>query len=354
MAISGTITLSTASTNMSTFDLYPCTSSSNASCSVTAFETNVTRSQLLNGFVSNVIPDGTTYIKINPNTAGCLNQYIIVELSGAPTCSFDATIVYGLPSVTLTPTPTQTQTPTGISNTSEFCFEYSVQTNYYPSTDCVGYNDTMDVYTFIVKDMDGNPIMSPTTFDIIFSGTTGFQGGGGSYNGNFTFNQGDTSSEHFVWVDQAVDGSPGCPCPCSMSTNIDTFSIAATNIVGGYVINNCSNNVTQTPTPTPTPTIPLLGQCYTYTLDHVSDTAYGVGYKPVGSQYYTNNQFNSIPSVQISDGVFAYSVCSEIEPTLLDTSNWPSTTGISGDNGISRTGPDGSCNNNFDCYSSPN
>jgi len=102
MAISGTITLSSASTNMLTFDLYACTSSSNASCGVTAFETNVTRNQLLNGFVSNSIPDGTTYIKINTTSAGCLNQYIIVELSGAP-----------LPTQTPTPTPTPTQTPTG-------------------------------------------------------------------------------------------------------------------------------------------------------------------------------------------------------------------------------------------------
>ena len=102
MAISGTITLLTASTNMSTFDLYSCTSSSDSSCSGTAFETNVTRSQLLNGFVSNIIPDGTMYIKINPNIDGCLNQYIIVELSGAP-----------LPTQTPTPTPTPTETPTG-------------------------------------------------------------------------------------------------------------------------------------------------------------------------------------------------------------------------------------------------
>jgi hypothetical protein len=215
MAISGTITLSTASTNMSTFDLYACTSSSNASCSVTAFETNVTRSQLLNGFVSNSIPDGTTYIKINPNSAGCLNQYIIVELSGAPTCSFDATIVYGLPSVTLTPTPT----PTG------------------------------------------------------------------------------------------------------------------------------------TPTPTPTPTIPTdNGQCYTYTLDYgVSTSFYGVSYvmPGVGIQIL---QFNSLPSNVGPGDSQIYFICSEVEPTLLDTYNWPSTTGIGGANGISRTGPNGYCSNNFDCY----
>ena len=115
MAISGTITLSSASTNMSTFDLYGCTSSSNSSCSGTAFETNVTRNELLGGFISNSIPDGTTYIKINPNTAGCLNQYIIVELSGVPAIS---------QTPTQTPTPTQTQTPTPTNATEPTVYTY--------------------------------------------------------------------------------------------------------------------------------------------------------------------------------------------------------------------------------------
>jgi hypothetical protein len=208
----------------------------------------------------------------------------------------------------------------------------------------------MDVYTFIVKDMDGNPITSPTTFDIIFSGTTGFQGGGGSYNGNFTFNQGDTSSEHFIWVDQAVDGSPGCPCPCSMTTYIDTFSIAATNIIGGYIINNCSNNVTPTPTPTPTPTTNN-GQCYTYTVDNsiiISNTDYGVSYLTV-SNGYTSAQFNSIPSESGIGGTSIYHICSSEPPVLLDYRG-PSPVSTDNPEGIISSGPDGPCTTNFDCY----
>jgi hypothetical protein len=110
MAISGTITLSTVSTNMSTFDLYSCTSSSNSSCGGTAFETNVTRTELLNGFVSNVIPDGTQYIKINPNVGDCLNLYLITQLNGAPAIT---------QTPTQTPTPTQTQTPTPTTDVTE-------------------------------------------------------------------------------------------------------------------------------------------------------------------------------------------------------------------------------------------
>jgi hypothetical protein len=106
---------------------------------------------------------------------------------------------------------------------------------------------------------------------------------------------------------------------------------------------NCQSYITPTATATP-----ILGQCYSYTLDHVSDTAYGVSYKPVGGST-TNVQFNSLVSEQISDGVYRYSICTEVEPTLLDCSNWPSTTGIGYASGISRTGPNGSCTNNLDC-----
>jgi hypothetical protein len=103
MAISGTITLGTDTTsNMTSFDLYPCTSSSNSSCSGTAFDTNVSRASLISGFQTNNIPDGTLYIKINStNTGPCKDANpAIIELSGAPL------------QVSLSPTPTLTKTPT--------------------------------------------------------------------------------------------------------------------------------------------------------------------------------------------------------------------------------------------------
>ena len=61
-------------------------------------------------------------------------------------------------------------------------------------------------------------------------------------------------------------------------------------------------------------------------------------------------QFNSLPSNVGPGDSQIYYICSEVEPTLLDTSNWPSTMGIGYDNGISRTGPNGYCSTNFDCY----
>jgi hypothetical protein len=108
---------------------------------------------------------------------------------------------------------------------------------------------------------------------------------------------------------------------------------------------------TSTPTPTPTPTTGL-GQCYTYTLElaYASDTNYGVRYRAVGTFEDSYSQFNGIPSVQVSEGVYAYSVCTELEPTLLDTSSWPTHQSIGTAQGISRTGPNGPCQGNADCY----
>ena len=105
---------------------------------------------------------------------------------------------------------------------------------------------------------------------------------------------------------------------------------------------------TSTPTPTPSSTTEL-GQCYTYILDHLLDTSYGVSYKPVGGTTL-NVQFNSISPEQISDGVFAYSVCTTVEPTLLNTSSWPVYTSIGQTDGITRSGPNGSCSNNLSCF----
>lgn len=159
---------------------------------------------------------------------------------------------------TLTPTLTATSTPTLTSSsipTGSFCFEYTVTTTLIPSTDCPGYNDIQEEYTFTFKDNLGNPITSPTTFDIIFTGTTTFQGGGGIFLGTFTVNNGDLNHVETVWAESMVDGAPGCPCPCSTTLYIDTNAIAATNISGPYTITNCPLSSSPTPTPTPTPTV---------------------------------------------------------------------------------------------------
>jgi hypothetical protein len=139
MAISGIITIAdTTTASITSFDLYSCTSSSNSSCSGTAFATNVSRASLLDGYCSDLIPDGTTYIKVNANSGACQNiNPAIVELSGVPI----------IPTSTPTPTPaapTPTPTPskapgsgltahylsTG-STYAEACANFSIHTDPY-------------------------------------------------------------------------------------------------------------------------------------------------------------------------------------------------------------------------------
>ena len=344
MAISGTITLLTASTNMSTFDLYSCTSSNGASCSGTAFETNITRNQLLNGFVSNSIPDGTTYIKINPNSAGCLNQYIIVELSGAPTCSFDATIVYGLPSVTLTPTPTQTQTPTGTPNDACVLIDYQYNTTTGLEDGCNGSQRTdYTARATLFNYYGGSPINATETITITLDATYSYCLGNDPTFVQITINSGSSYGEA-TYVAYTYN-----PCPYDQQCLPESTTINGVNSISPNTYTECLPPPSATPTPTPT--IPTAnGQCYTYTLDYgVSTTDYGVSYVMVG----VGNQivqFNSLPSNVGPGDSQIYYICSEVEPTLLDTSNWPSTMGIGYDNGISRTGPNGYCSTNFDCY----
>ena len=90
MAISANITLTTAGGNTGPFDLY-----SNTDTYVTPFETGLTRTTLLSGYISYVVPDSTTVIRCKSNNGTCTNYQ-------------DFSLI--LP--TLTPTPTKTLTPT--------------------------------------------------------------------------------------------------------------------------------------------------------------------------------------------------------------------------------------------------
>jgi hypothetical protein len=155
-------------------------------------------------------------------------------------------------------------------------------------------------------------------------------------------NAGQTSKSIDITTIGYVDCGGQDPSCTVESISIDTYTSRTNN----YTI--CQ---TTPPPPTPTSSTPSSsgGQCYTYTLDNVSDTDYGVSYVPVGGTT-TIVQFGSLPSQQVSNGVYSYSICTEVEPTLLDTSSWPSVRGIGSSDRITRTGPNGTCYNNFDCY----
>ena len=103
-----------------------------------------------------------------------------------------------------------------------------------------------------------------------------------------------------------------------------------------------------TPTPTPTPTA-ASGECYTYQVDYsVSQSNYGIRYTAPGqsSQDYTFNQM-----IALDGGSYIeFNICSTVEPTLLDYTQGYAM-GVGSINGVSRTGPNGSCSSTLDCGS---
>jgi len=91
------ITLTIAGTDSGPYDLY-----SNADGYVTPFATGISKSVLLAGYTSYVVPDGSTIIRIM-STGVCTN-YIDLTISGGTTTT------------TTTGVPTTTTTTTGASN----------------------------------------------------------------------------------------------------------------------------------------------------------------------------------------------------------------------------------------------
>jgi len=93
MAITVLITITAAGNDLDNFGLY-----SDTDAYVTPFETGVSRVQLLAGYISTVVPDGTTIIRVT-STGLCTN-------------SADITINVVTTTTTTTVAPTTTTTTT--------------------------------------------------------------------------------------------------------------------------------------------------------------------------------------------------------------------------------------------------
>jgi len=106
MAFTVTITLTTAGTDISSaLDLR-----SNVNSYATTFETGVSKSSLLSGYQSTLVPDGTTVIRVS--SVGTCSNYVDISVSGIPTYT---------PTPTVLPTATPTVTPTATPTASETC-----------------------------------------------------------------------------------------------------------------------------------------------------------------------------------------------------------------------------------------
>jgi hypothetical protein len=111
MTITATITLPSPGTDTGPFDL-----KSNVDSYASIFDPGVPRSSFLTGYTSNVVPDGTTIIRVQSSNLLC-NNYIDLAISG-------------LPPATTTTTTSTTTTSTTTTTTSLPYAQYQVE--YYP------------------------------------------------------------------------------------------------------------------------------------------------------------------------------------------------------------------------------
>jgi hypothetical protein len=99
------ITLTTAGSDSGPFDLY-----SNLDGYVSAFESGVSKSALLAGYSSSLVPDYTTTIRVKSN--GVCTNYVDILLESTTTTS--TTTVAPTTTTSTTVSPTTTSTTTGI------------------------------------------------------------------------------------------------------------------------------------------------------------------------------------------------------------------------------------------------
>lgn len=78
------ITIAAAGTDTGPFNLF-----SNADAYATAFVTGISKTALLAGYTSSVVPDAATIVRVKSNSASCTN-YVDMSITGGPTaqCSF--------------------------------------------------------------------------------------------------------------------------------------------------------------------------------------------------------------------------------------------------------------------------
>jgi hypothetical protein len=124
------ITLTLAGTDTGPFNLY-----SNLDGYVTPFETGVSRSSLLAGYSSSLVPDGTTSILVQ--STGVCDKDLYLNVEGYPTTTTTTSS-----STTTTTTSTSTSTTT-TTTTAVPCTSY--------------YNNTIDTYVVNYIDCLGGP-----------------------------------------------------------------------------------------------------------------------------------------------------------------------------------------------------
>ncbi len=129
----------------------------------------------------------------------------------------------GTATMSLSNCQTVTPPPTGNS----YCVQVTSETFTESSQECSGVTDSYTVYTFTLKDSNGNPVNAPSSVNITFNGWTSYYGGGSTFSANPVISTGNQSTTSTVYTSQALNGAPGCPCPCTTTISVDETTFAA-------------------------------------------------------------------------------------------------------------------------------
>jgi hypothetical protein len=129
-------------------------------------------------------------------------------------------------------------------------------------------------------------------------------------------------------------------------TPTSTPTATATSTPTATATNTPTPTPTATSTPTATPT-QAPGQCYKYQVEsYVTQSNYGVRYTPPG-QGSRDERFSEMLNISPID-YSEFFICSTVDPTLLDYTGGFAI-GVGSVSGVTRTGPNGSCNDFSDC-----
>jgi hypothetical protein len=149
MAQTVLITLTLAGTDTGPFDLY-----SDVDGYVSAFETGVSKVSLVGGYVSVLVPDGTTIIRVK--STGLCPNYIDLAISGITT-----TTTTSSSSTTTTSTSSTTTTSTSSTTTTSTSSTSTTTTTAVPCNDY--FNNTGSPITGVdYTACDGTPVTNDT------------------------------------------------------------------------------------------------------------------------------------------------------------------------------------------------
>jgi len=153
MALTVLITLTSAGSDLDNFGLYSDTDSY-----VTPFETGITRGQLLGGYTSVVVPDGTTIIRAT-STGLCTNSLDIPVVPSTTTTTTTAAPTTTTTTVAPTTTTTTTVAPTTTTTTTAIPQPIvgSISSTTDVTTACGLTQDTV-VYVHTIGDPTGQVI----------------------------------------------------------------------------------------------------------------------------------------------------------------------------------------------------